>query len=109
MEKITLEKTHTLLERLSEHVMNNIATKQELDEKTRHLDVKIAKLDEKIDRIAKYVLIESPIIHTKLEQKADKIDIQRIPAGQDELIKQVDIFRTEQYARFSTWIDTNID
>jgi len=116
MEKITLEKTHALLEKLAEHVMNHVPTKQEVDAKIdklaeyvmneiptkREVDAKIGSVDEKIDRLANYVLNEIPAIKKELEQKADKKDVQTILEGKDEIIKQLDIIRTEQIATSAT-------
>ena len=53
MAEITLEKNHALLEKLAEYVMNEVSTKQEVDEK-------IGKVDTKIDKLAEYVLNEVP-------------------------------------------------
>ena len=129
MAEITLEKNHALLEKLAEYVMNEVSTKQEVDEK-------IGKVDTKIDKLAEYVLNEVATkkevdekfqkvdekfqkvdekfqkvdekfervfneiwnLKEKMDQKADKKDIQKILDGQDAMVNQLDIIRTEQYA-----------
>jgi len=126
MEEITPEKNYTLLLELTEYVKNNVATKQEVDYKIGKLDDKVGKLDDKVgklddkvgklddkvgklddktgileerlDRLTDYVLREIPDIKKQLEEKADKKDIQKILDGQDAMVNQLDIIRTEQYA-----------
>ncbi len=80
MPDITLEKSHALLKQLAEYVMNEVPTKKEVYEKFQRIFNEIWDLKEKID------------------QKADKNDIQKILGGQDNMVKQLDIIRTEQVA-----------
>ena len=136
MAEITLEKNHALLEKLAEYVMNEVSTKQEVDEK-------IGKVDTKIDKLAEYVLNEVATkkevdekfqkvdenfqkvdenfqkvdgkfqkvydaiwnVKEELDQKADKKDVEMLKNnlrelldGQDAMVNQLDIIRTEQYA-----------
>ena len=98
MAETTPEKTHTLLEELTEYVKNNVPTKQEVGEKIGKLDEKTGKLEVRLDRLTNYVLKEIPDIKKQLEEKADKKDIQKILDGQDAMVNQLDIIRTEQYA-----------
>jgi len=86
MEKITLEKMHALLEKLAEYVMNEVPRKDDVPTKNE-LNEKIWQLQQAID------------------QKADKKDVEmlqndlrKLLDGQDDMIKQLDIIRTEQYA-----------
>ena len=76
MSDITLEKTHALLEKLAEDVMNEVATKRELALKADKIDMEevkhgVVKLDKKMNRM---------------------LD------GMDAQVKQLDIIRTEQIA-----------
>ena len=66
MTEPTLKKTHELLERLAEHVMNKLPTREEMN--------------------------------TKLEQKADKKDVDKLLEGQDRIVKELEIMRTDQVA-----------
>jgi len=74
---ITPEKTHALLEKLAEYVMNEVPTRREMNSRFR-------QVEEKLDKIE--------------QGKADKHDIQRILDGMDAQAKQLDIIRTEQAA-----------
>ncbi len=101
MAETTPEKTHTLLEELTEYVKNNVPTKQEVDDKIGKQDEKLGNLEVRLDRLTDYVLNEIPTkreMKEELEEKADKKDIQKILDGQDAMVNQLDIIRTEQYA-----------
>jgi len=108
MANTTSEKTHALLEKLSEYVMRELPTRREVDGK--------------IDKLAEYVMHEVPNrkelemrlgevrleiekriqrIEEKLDQKADKKDIQMILNGMDSMVKSLDDIRTEQKAFIS--------
>ena len=80
----TSEKTHELLEKLSNYVMKELPTRREVDDK--------------IDKLAEYVMEKIPSIEQKLEEKADKKDVQRLLDGQDKIIGELDPIRTEQAA-----------
>ena len=80
MNKITLEKTHALLEKLAEYVMTEVATKSELRLKADKTDLNeisdnIEKLDHKVNQVT-----------TILDNQA----------------KSIDILRTEQLAQSKT-------
>ena len=101
MAEITLEKTHALLERVAEYVMNKVPTKKEVDERFQRIDERFEKVDEKFDKV--YDAIWN--VKEELNQKADKRDVDTLKNqlgqlldGQDEMIKQLDIIRTEQYS-----------
>ena len=108
MAETTPEKTHTLLKELTEYEKNNVQTKKEVDAKIEKLDDKVGKLEDKtgimeerLDRLTEYVLNEIPTkreMKEELEEKADIKDIQKILDGQDAMVNQLDIIRTEQYA-----------
>ena len=78
MAEITLEKVHSLLEKLAEYVMNEVPT-------NRRVDVRFEQVERRFERIEK-----------ELESKADKKDIQLILNGLDAQAQQLDIIRTEQ-------------
>ena len=61
MSEITLEKTHVLLEKLTD-----------------------------------YIIKKMPNIEQQLEAKADKDDVGKLLEGQDKIIKELEIMRTEQ-------------
>jgi len=111
------------LKNLAEYVMNEVATKKETDERFDKVDERLDKVDERLDkvderldkvderldkvddrlnRLTNYVLKEIPEIKNSLEEKADKKDIQTILEGQDQIMKQLDIIRTEQLATSAT-------
>ena len=77
MPDITLEKTHALLEKLAEYVMNEVPTRREMN-------VRFEQVERKLETIE--------------EEKADKKDIRTILNGMDAQVKQLDIIRTEQVA-----------
>ena len=118
MPEITLEKTHALLEKLAEYVMNEVTrksevpTRQEMDAGFAKVDERFAKVDErfaKVDECFAKVDTRFAKVDTRLAQleyrlekieleKADKKDIQTILSGLDKQAKQLDIIRTEQVA-----------
>jgi len=90
MPEITLEKTHALLEKLAEYVMNEVPKKSEVPTKDE-----INARFEKVDR--RFAIIEHWLERLELE-KADKQDIETILNILDKQTKQLDIIRTEQVA-----------
>ena len=62
MSQITLQKTHDLLEKLVEHVMNEVPAKHEVQQ----LDTKVDQLDNKVDYVVSI-----------LEKQAQQLDIIR--------------------------------
>ena len=108
MAKVTLEKTHTLLEKLAEHVMNELPTRREMNEK---LDQKTDKVDvenikQKVGDVKKDVkILRYDVEGLKVDVKDIKQDVnglkqnqQLILNGMDGMVKQLDIIRTEQVA-----------
>ena len=88
MEEITLEKTYALLEKLAEHVINEIPIKREVDEKFQRVYDAIWELkEEKADKK------DLEILKKNLEMLLD---------GQDKVIKELEIVRIEQYATSAT-------
>ena len=105
MPEVTLEKSHALLEKLVEYVMNELPTRKEVDNKFKQIDNKFKQIDNKFQKVDnKFQRVYDAIRELK-EEKADKKDveilkmkIEKMLEGQDEIIKQLDIIRTEQYA-----------
>ena len=97
MAEPTLKKTHELLEKLADYVMNEVPkksqvmTKQELEKRFNEL-----KLEIKLDMEKRFQHMES-----ELETKADKGDIQLILESMDGIVKELDSMRTEQSAFIS--------
>jgi len=78
MSEITPEKTHKLLEKLAEHVMNNVPTKKEMN-------ARFEQVDRRLDRV------ESDVKETKR-------DVKLILDGMDAQVKDTEILKTEQVA-----------
>ena len=85
MSDITPEKTHALLERLAEYVMNEVPTRKEMN--------------------AHFVQLEAELQTTKIDIQEIKMDLREtgenigsILNGMDAQAKQLDIIRTEQVA-----------
>jgi len=100
MAEITLEKTHALLEKLTEYVMNEVPRKDDVPTK-KEVDEKFQKVDNKFEKV--YDAIWN--VKEELDQKADKKDMEmlrndlrQLLDGQDAMVNQLDIIRTEQYA-----------
>ena len=94
MPDITLENTHTLLEKLANYVMSELLTRKEMAEKLAQkadkadlflLDSKVSQLDEKVNR---------------LDDKVNRIDekINLLLNGMDAQAQQLDILRTDMKA-----------
>ena len=81
MTKTTPEKTHALLEKLAEYVMNEVSTKSEVNE----IKTEVNKIKIEVNEIKKDV--------NNLNQK-----VNIIITGQDKQALQLDNIRTEQVA-----------
>ena len=92
MAKITLEKLHSLLEGLAEHVMNKMPTKQEMNERFEQVEKDIEEI--KIDTYH----MKGDMQHMKGDMLQTKNDIKSILNGMDAEAKQLDIIRSEQAA-----------
>ena len=84
MSDSTPEKTHALLEKLAEYIMNEVPTRQEVNARFENIDARFVQLEMRLDKLE--------------QEKADKQDIQLILDGMDAQAKQLDIIRTEQAA-----------
>ncbi|MBN1482043.1 hypothetical protein EH223_07285 [candidate division KSB1 bacterium] len=118
MAEMKLEKTHALLEKLDWYVMNEVATRQEMNERFEQVDrqfvdirgelvslrqemhEQLAQKADKDDLVNFYQQLKS-----ELDTKADKADVQRIDKnvkllleGMDSQAKTLEIIRTEMKA-----------
>lgn len=84
MTEPTLQKTHELLEKLTNYVMNEVPTKNELQSRLGEVRIEIEKRLQKLEE--------------QLDQKADKKDIQILLEGMDSMAKNLDDMRIEQKA-----------
>ena len=124
MTKISVEKTYSLLEKLTSYIMNEVPKKSELDKLSDYVMNELPtrkEVDGKIDKLAEYVMNEVALknevptkhdfnvainaIQTALDLKADKKDVdeikhdlQIIMNGMDKQAQQLDIIRTGQTA-----------
>ncbi len=86
MSKITIEKIHALLETLAEYVMNDVAKKSEVNE----IKTEVNEIKTEVNEIKTEVN----------EIKNDANDLKNIMniiiTGQDKIVKELDVIRTEQ-------------
>jgi len=110
MTEPTLKKTYDLMEKLADYVMNEVpsksevATKSEVEKLAEYVMKEVPSKEELEIRLGKIRLeIEKRIqkIEDKLDQKADKKDIQMILNGMDGMAKSLDDIRIEQKAFIS--------
>jgi len=110
MTEYTLKKTHKLLEKLSEYVINEIpkrnetATKSEVEKLAEYVMNEVPNKEELEIYLAEVRLeIEKRIqkVKDKIDQKADKKDIQVILNGMDAMAKNLDNMNIEQKAFIS--------
>ena len=87
MAEITSEKTHSLLEKLVNYVMNEVPNKKELEILLGEVQLEIVKRIQKVEE--------------HLDQKASKEDIQIILNSLDAMLKNLDDILTEQKAFIS--------
>jgi len=112
MSEITLEKTHALLEKLAEYVMNEVPTKRDDNTRFAQIDSRLDKVDSRLDKVdsrldkvdsrldkvdSRFAQMEYRLERLELE-KADKEDIQTILTILDKQAHQLEIIRTEQIA-----------
>jgi chromosome segregation ATPase len=105
MAKMTLEKLHSLLEGLAEHVMSQMPTKQEMNERFGQVDARFEQIEADIQEIKIDIHHMKGDMH---DMKGDimqtKGDVKTILNGMDAQAKQLDVIRIEQ-AAFSRTID----
>ena len=95
MSEITVEKTHALLEKLSEYVINEVPTKREMNARFEQVEAKMN---------FHFECVEADIHETR--EKIENLDLKvnGLMDGMDSQAKQLDIIRTEQTA-FSSAFD----
>ena len=120
MAEITLEKLHSLLEGLAEHVMNNMPTKQEMNARFEQVDKVIGNIKTDVEIVktdVEYVkadiehiktdishikgdmqYMKGDVLHMKGDSRQTKSDIATILNILDQQAKNIDIIRTEQTA-----------
>ena len=76
MEKVTLEKTHALLEKLAEYVMTQVPTRQEMNELRQEMNERFEQVDKRFEQIDKSF---------------------------EHIHKQLDLIRTEQHVFSETF------
>ena len=91
MEKITPEKTHALLEKLAEYVMNEVPTRREMDQRFEGIDKRFERIALQLDQIQKEKADKADVIEIK-----QQLDI--MMTNMDKLVGDVQISRTEQKA-----------
>lgn len=73
-------------------------------------ELTIKKIHEILEKLSGYVMEKIPKIEQKLDEKADKKDVQKLLNGQDKIVGELDSIRTEQVAfnhafgMFEKWI-----
>ena len=85
MADITIEKTHDLLEKLAEYVMNEVPTRREMNVRFENID-------------ARFVRLETELQETRQDVQETKENVRSMLNGMDAQAKQLDIIRTEQVA-----------
>ena len=85
MSDSTPEKTHALLEKLAEYVMNEVPTRQEVNARFARLEGELQITKEDVQEI-------------KMDLQETRKNIGLILDGMDAQAKQLDIIRTEQAA-----------
>jgi len=90
MSEITLEKTHALLEKLAEYVMNEVPTRKEVNERFGQIDKRFEQIDKRFEQIDKRF--------EKIEERFSQIDkrFEKIEEQIEQILKQLDLIRTEQ-------------
>ncbi|MDZ7721937.1 MAG: hypothetical protein U5R06_03680 [candidate division KSB1 bacterium] len=81
MTNITLKKTHDLLEKLADYVMNEVPTRKEMQQRYEAHDKRFEQIERRLEQIE--------------QQKADKSDVQKLLEGMDHQSQQLDIIRIE--------------
>jgi len=103
MSGITLEKTHEILEKLAEYVMNElpqkseIMTKQELENRFQEVDNRFQQLEHELVRKAD----KADLITVQEDLNTLKENIRMLLNGMDGMVKNLDVIKTEQAAFIS--------
>ena len=119
MDKITLDKLHSLLQSLAEFSMTELATKQVVEQTTNEMNSRFELIEADIRQVkadiqemkANNRLTRDDVQQTRVDLLQTKDDVQQIKRGVGKILdgmdaqaKQLDIIRTEQVA-YSKAID----
>lgn len=83
MSEITLEKTHALLEKLAEYVMNEVPTRKEMNERFEHVEKRFEQNEKQFEQI---------------DKRFEQIDkrFERIEEQIEQILNQLALIRKEQ-------------
>ena len=105
MEKITPEKTHALLEKLAEYVMNEVPTRREMNQRFEGIDQRFEGINQRfegIDQRFERIALQLDRLQQEKADKADIIEIKqqldKMMTNMDRVVGNVQISRTEQKA-----------
>lgn len=91
MSETTPEKTHNLLEKLAEYVMNEVPRRDEVPTK-REMNARFEQVDKRFDQM------EQRLDHVESDVSETKRDVKLILDGMDAQAKDTEILKTEQIA-----------
>ena len=104
--KITPEKTHALLEKLAEYVMNEVPTRQEMNQRFEGIDQRFESIEQRFEGIDQsfkginfYInRIDDRLEKLEIDVKETKTDVKTILEGMDAEAKELEIARLERTA-----------
>jgi len=91
MSEPTIKKTHELLEKLAEYVMNEVPRRDEVPTK-QEMNARFDQVDKRFEHV------ESRLDHVESDVKETKKDVKLILEGMDSQVKENEILKTEQIA-----------
>ena len=90
MSEITLEQTHSLLEKLAEYVMNRVATREELSQLRQEMNERFEQVDKRFEQVDKrFEQVDKRF--EQVDKRFEQIDRQFI-----QIHKELDVMRAEQ-------------
>lgn len=90
MERITLTKTHELLEKLATYIMNEVPNRREMNEHFAQVERRFEQVDARLDYLQEQMNNQFQIIQFQLAQKADKRDVEDINGKFDKVFTVLD-------------------
>jgi len=97
MAEPALKKTHELLEKLAEYVMNEVPTKQEVEKRFQQIERELERKADKKDLI----IVQEELSGVKEDLSTLKENVGMILNGMDGMVKRLDVIQTEQSAFIS--------
>ena len=101
MSEPTLKKTHELLEKLTEYMMNEVPTKREVEKRFQEIERELERKADKKD----LVIVQKDLVVVKKELSVVRDDLLNVKEnvcmilnGMDGMVKSLDDIRTEQSA-----------